>query len=672
MGTKPTLSKKLKIKKKNMKALKYIYPFCIALLLLVGCAEDENDFSFIDNVVAPTEVKAVFKIAQDNSGLVTITPNALGASNYNLTFGDANLEPVNIIQGESTTHVYTEGSYAVSIEAIGVTGLKTQATQELLVSFRAPENLEVKSEIDASNPFIVNVSATADYAASFLAYFDTSNPDEVPTPFQIGETISFEYEGVGDYTIKVVALSGGTETTEFTQVVTVSSPIELPINFEIFDASKFIGFGGASATVVDNPDTNGNISSKVGQIIKGGPEVWAGNVIITSAPIDFSTKKIIKLDVWSPRAGGKLLLKLENLNDANINIEKEVTLQGTGSWEEVLIDFSDIDTSIEYQKLVWFFDIGTVGDGSANWTFYVDNISLYNPDPFNDGLLTNGDFELGSDSWIVGVNNNAPVTVVTDSGNTYYSANVASAGNPWDVNMSQKVQIVQGEKYTLVFDAWSDINRTIISGIGLSGDPWSSATQTVNITPTKTSYSLTLVATGFGAIDARVLFDLGANAGMVNIDNVSLFLGDGPFDDGILTNGDFEAGSNSWIVGTDDNAPVPVVTDSGNTYYSVNVVAAGNPWDVNMSQKVEIIQESTYTLSFDAWSNTNRSIISGIGLSGAPWSSDVETVNITTTRTTYTLTLTASGFGAIDARVIFDLGAAAGSVNIDNVSLTSN
>jgi hypothetical protein len=672
MGTKPTLSKKLKIKKKNMKALKYIYPFCIALLLLVGCAEDENDFSFIDNVVAPTEVKAVFKIAQDNSGLVTITPNALGASNYNLTFGDANLEPVNIIQGESTTHVYTDGSYTVSIEAIGVTGLKTQATQELLVSFRAPENLEVKSEIDASNPFIVNVSATADYAASFLAYFDTSNPDEVPTPFQIGETISFEYEGVGDYTIKVVALSGGTETTEFTQVVTVSSPIELPINFEIFDASKFIGFGGASATVVDNPDTNGNISSKVGQIIKGGPEVWAGNVIITSAPIDFSTKKIIKLDVWSPRAGGKLLLKLENLNDANINIEKEVTLQGTGSWEEVLIDFSDIDTSIEYQKLVWFFDIGTVGDRSANWTFYVDNISLYNPDPFNDGLLTNGDFELGSDSWIVGVNNNAPVTVVTDLGNTYYSANVASAGNPWDVNMSQKVQIVQGEKYTLVFDAWSDINRTIISGIGLSGDPWSSATQTVNITPTKTSYSLTLVATGFGAIDARVLFDLGANAGMVNIDNVSLFLGDGPFDDGILTNGDFEAGSNSWIVGTDDNAPVPVVTDSGNTYYSVNVVAAGNPWDVNMSQKVEIIQESTYTLSFDAWSNTNRSIISGIGLSGAPWSSDVETVNITTTRTTYTLTLTASGFGAIDARVIFDLGAAAGSVNIDNVSLTSN
>ena len=27
-----------------------------------------------------------------------------------------------------------------------------------------------------------------------------------------------------------------------------------------------------------------------------------------------------------------------------------------------------------YQKIVWFFDLGTVGDGSADWTFYVDNI----------------------------------------------------------------------------------------------------------------------------------------------------------------------------------------------------------------------------------------------------------------------------------------------------------
>jgi hypothetical protein len=59
-------------------------------------------------------------------------------------------------------------------------------------------------------------------------------------------------------------------------------------------------------------------------------------------------------------------------------------------------------------------------------------------------------------------------------------------------------------------------------------------------------------------------------------------------------------------------------------------------------------------------------------LSADPWSNDTETVAITSSRSTYTLTLTAAGFAAADARVIFDLGAAAGDVNIDNVSLSIN
>ena len=108
-----------------------------------------------------------------------------------------------------------------------------------------------------------------------------------------------------------------------------------------------------------------------------------------------------------------------------------------------------------------------------------------------------------------------------------------------------------------------------------------------------------------------------------------------------------------------------------NSYYSVDVTAAGNAYDVNMSQKLEIIADATYTLTFDAWSDINRPIVAGIGLSADPWSNTIETVNITTDRKTYTLTLNADGYGAADARVLFDLGAAAGMVNIDNVSLFS-
>ena len=258
--------------------------------------------------------------------------------------------------------------------------------------------------------------------------------------------------------------------------------------------------------------------------------------------------------------------------------------------------------------------------------------------------------------------------MVTENGNTYYSVNVESAGNVYDVNVSQKVALAEGSTYTLTFDAWSDANRSIVAGIGLSGPPWTNTGAPLDITPTRTTFSFTYSSIGFGAPDARVLFDIGGEVGLVNIDNVSLIVGSG----NLLTNGNFENGSEAWIVGVDDNSPAPVVTEGGNTYYSVNVEAAGNVYDVNLSQKVEIIGGNSYTLTFDAWSDTNRSIVAGIGLSGPPWTNTGAPLDITTTRTTYTFTYTDVGFEAPDARVLFDIGGEVGLVNIDDVTLSLN
>ena len=354
-----------------MKTIKYV--LSLALIIFIACSDDD-DLSFLNSIEAPANVSAQFLLSQDNSGLVTITPNSEGGVSYKVSLGDGTEEPVSLEQGEHIEHIYPEGNYSIGIEATGITGLKTEVTQELVVSFRAPENIVITAEIDPANPFLVNVSATADYAASFLVYFDTSDPDEVGTPLGLDSYVSYEYPAVGDYTIKVVALSGGAETSELTEVVTVSSPVELPIDFEIFDASVFQGFGGASNAVIDNPDTNGNESATVGQIIKDAPEIWAGNVITLSSPIDFSENKVIKMDVWSPRPGGKILLKVENLDDPNIFYETEITTVGNSSWEQVYFDLNAIDTANTYQKIVLFFDFGLVGDGSTDWTFYIDNI----------------------------------------------------------------------------------------------------------------------------------------------------------------------------------------------------------------------------------------------------------------------------------------------------------
>lgn len=142
------------------------------------------------------------------------------------------------------------------------------------------------------------------------------------------------------------------------------------------------------------------------------------------------------------------------------------------------------------------------------------------------------------------------------------------------------------------------------------------------------------------------------------------------FDDGLLINGDFENGADSWLAGVGSD-PAPVVTEDGNTFYSVNIETpnSSQPFLVNLSQKLGLSQGSIYTLSFDAWSDRDRTIIAGIGRSDGDFANDNETVSITDTRTTYTITLEAINFGESNNRVLFDNNGAAGLVNIDNVSL---
>lgn len=143
------------------------------------------------------------------------------------------------------------------------------------------------------------------------------------------------------------------------------------------------------------------------------------------------------------------------------------------------------------------------------------------------------------------------------------------------------------------------------------------------------------------------------------------------FQGGLVTNGNFESGTSPWTLGVENAiAPSLLVTEGENTYFSVNVAAAGNPFDVNLSHKgISMTQNKTYRLTFDAWSNVNRTMVVGIGLSADPWTNQVVTRNLTTAVQSFSIDLVAN-FTNNNSRVIFDLGAAIGRVNIDNVTLT--
>jgi hypothetical protein len=82
------------------------------------------------------------------------------------------------------------------------------------------------------------------------------------------------------------------------------------------------------------------------------------------------------MKVYSPRAGAKVLLKVENSANSSQNFEREVVIPNGNAWQELSFDFSAIPTTNTYDRVVIIFDLGAMGDGSANYTYYFDDIRL--------------------------------------------------------------------------------------------------------------------------------------------------------------------------------------------------------------------------------------------------------------------------------------------------------
>jgi len=529
-----------------MKALQYILGLAFLTTVAFSCKKDSyTDVSLVDSGVTPSKLSALFTITQDNTGMVTITPNGEGGTIYDVYFGDGTTSPANIQSGGSAVHKYKEGNYTVRVVAHGITGKTAEMTKTLTVAFRAPENLVVSVAKDAINGFKVNVSATALYETFFQVYFGDV-PNEVPISFLEGDVISHTYAAPGTYTVKVVALSGGAATTTYTTTVSISGQIKLPVTFDdpgydysvidfgnnqtvdatdplnsankikkttkpngaevwagttigtaagfaspvpltatqtqmtmrvyspaagihirlkiedhnngaisveteaittvantwetlIFDfaypasgtpainlantydkASVFFDFGntgngkvflwddikfsavnsypalvlplnfentgipytwldfaGGNVTVIDNPQVSGiNTSARVAKMIKYGGQTYGGSSIVLNSAINFSSLHTMKMKVYSPRVGAKVLLKVENAADGSISFEKEVLTTTANAWEQLTFDYTGISTTNAYQKITIIFDNGTMGDGSANYTFLFDDITL--------------------------------------------------------------------------------------------------------------------------------------------------------------------------------------------------------------------------------------------------------------------------------------------------------
>lgn len=155
----------------NMKNLKYL--FSLFLLVALGCSQDDNGTEYLDNVGNPSNISAIFTIAEDNSGKVTIRPNADGVTQFEIYYGDTTVEPAVLTPGQTVTHTYTNGVYTVKITGMTVNGLKSEFTQQITVTIIPPPD-----------PLILPVtfeSATLNYAFGDFGGVTTSIVDNPST-----------------------------------------------------------------------------------------------------------------------------------------------------------------------------------------------------------------------------------------------------------------------------------------------------------------------------------------------------------------------------------------------------------------------------------------------------------------------------------------------------------
>ena len=405
-----------------MKKLKYLLNVFLASALIFACVEEiENNIDFVETIQAPTNVSAMISITQDNTGVVTITPTGEGVVSYTVDFGDGSDSSDSVNPGNSVVNTYPEGTYEAIITAVGLNGEVTSTVVSVVVSYSAPENLLVTINNVPGNAFDITVSASADLAASFEVYFGDQGADEAPTPLQIGETLTYTYSNVGEYTVTVVALSGGAATTEYSELVTIVNPLLMPIDFEDPTLNySFVDFGNAQSTVIPNPDPSGvNTSSTVAQSVKfSGSEVWAGSFLTIDEPVDFSSLNNIAVDVWTSEVGEVVKLKLENSANPDINTEVDMTTTVNQGWETLIYDFSGSDLSQDYDRVVIFFDFGNVGDDTS---YYFDNIRLSLPAVSNFTTVedfqgdTPGNFSFGGVEGVQLVSNPNPSGTNTTS-----------------------------------------------------------------------------------------------------------------------------------------------------------------------------------------------------------------------------------------------------------------
>ncbi len=200
------------------------------------------------------------------------------------------------------------------------------------------------------------------------------------------ETLEWVFVGTGNHLSELVFMfdfgnvgDGSASSTfyfdDIAQIAGPAAPIpaSLPLDFESGTLnSDFLNFSGAEVSVIPNPqvDTQ-NPSSTVGQMVRSGGDFWAGSRILLANNLDLSSMWHISMKIFTTAPVGTRL-KME-LQGTGISADRDYLTTTSGEWETVGWNFYGQEGN--YDRILFMFDFGNVGDGSATSTFLFDDVA---------------------------------------------------------------------------------------------------------------------------------------------------------------------------------------------------------------------------------------------------------------------------------------------------------
>ena len=459
-----------------MKTINKLFTLLFVFTAFISCKEDfleETDFG----IVAQSNVSATFNITQDNTGLVTITPTAVGAVSFDVDFGDGSEVATGIAVGKHVKHTYTEGNHTVGVTAKGLGGLKTAASVDLVVSFKAPQNLVVAITNSATISKQIDVVATADYATTFEVSPGVDGVEAVSA--NIGETASYQYDAAGTYTVTVTAKGGAIATTTYSEefeVTALTQPVASAPTPKDRPSSSVISVYSSSyaAQAVGNfngfPDWGqGGQGSSWAEFDLNGDKMlqyvnlsYQGNQFDA---VDLSGMEYVHLDVWTADVSKLELSIIQTAIPQETPIVVDLTKDEWTSIDIPLSSYTDLGqaiTAIDQLKYV------NKDDPWAQGSVFIDNVYFYKASEVKLPI------RFDQEEKFAGVGG-ATVELSTDPDDaTNNTAKVTNGGNDWEtaeIMLDVPISITSGgdNKYSVRIYSPDDAAHALMMKLEESG-----------------------------------------------------------------------------------------------------------------------------------------------------------------------------------------------------------